>query len=71
MDTLQIIGVAENKEDEQAQGKHTPTNFEKYEILECFIKFPGKKNPIIEIITSASTQRDESFNVYKKAVAEL
>jgi cyanophycinase len=68
---LLIIGGAENKGDEQAKGKLTPSDFEKFEILKCFIKLTEKKNPVIEVITSASSEGNESFNDYKKAFDEL
>jgi cyanophycinase len=68
---LLIIGGAENKGDEQAKGKHTPSNFEKFEILRCFIKLSGKDDPIVEVITSASTEGDESFKDYREAFDEL
>jgi cyanophycinase len=68
---LLIIGGAENKGDEQAKGKVTPSDFEKFEILKCFIKLTNKKNPVIEVITSASSEGKESFNDYKKAFDEL
>ncbi|RYD82994.1 MAG: cyanophycinase [Sphingobacteriales bacterium] len=68
---LLIIGGAENKGDEQAKGKLTPSDFEKFEVLKSFIKLTGLDDPIIEVITSASSEGDESFKDYRDAFDDL
>ncbi|HVG40052.1 MAG TPA: cyanophycinase [Chitinophagaceae bacterium] len=69
--TLLIIGGAENKGEEEAKKKKTPGNFERLEILKKFIELIDKKSPQIEIITTASTEGEESFKDYQKAFEEL
>ncbi|RYY96011.1 MAG: cyanophycinase [Chitinophagaceae bacterium] len=68
---LLIIGGAENKGEEKAKKKHTPSDFERFEILKDFIKLLGKKKPRIEVVTSASAEGAESFEDYRKAFEEL
>lgn len=68
---LLIIGGAENKGEDEAKKKETPENFERLQILKAFIKLSDKENPIVEIITSASSEGDESFEDYRKAFEEL
>jgi cyanophycinase len=68
---LLIVGGKENKGQEKSEGKETPSTFEKLEILKKFIELSGKKDPVIEICTSASTEGEESFNDYEKAFGEL
>lgn len=68
---LLIIGGAENKGEQKASKKQTPSDFERLQILKCFIRLSGKKDPLVEIITSATNEGVESFNEYKKALKEL
>lgn len=68
---LLIIGGAENKGEEEAKGKHTPSDFERLEILKRFVKLTEKEDPLIEVITTASSEGDESFEDYKKAFDEM
>ncbi|HYH15334.1 MAG TPA: cyanophycinase [Flavisolibacter sp.] len=69
--TLLIIGGAENKGEDEAKKKQTPSDFERMEVLKRFIKLTDKKDPIIEVITSASSEGKESFEDYRKAFEEL
>ena len=68
---LLIIGGAENKGSASSEKKQTPDNFEPFEILGKFIALTGKKDPLIEVITSASTDGKASFKDYQKAFDEL
>lgn len=68
---LLIIGGAENKGENEAKNKHTPSDFERLQVLKTFIKLSGKEDPVIEVITSASSEGEESFDDYKKAFDEL
>lgn len=68
---LLIIGGAENKGEEEASKKKTPSDFERLQILKTFIKLTEKEDPLIEVITSASSEGDESFEDYRKAFDEL
>jgi len=68
---LLIIGGAENKGEDEAKKKQTPSDFERLEILKTFIKLTEKEDPAIEVVTSASSEGDESFEDYRKAFDEL
>lgn len=68
--TLLIIGGAENKGEQNAKKKQTPTDFERLQVLKAFIALTEKENPLIEVITSATTMGDESFEDYRKAFEE-
>ncbi|HEV7330569.1 MAG TPA: cyanophycinase [Flavisolibacter sp.] len=68
---LLIIGGAENKGEEQAKKKQTPSDFERLEVLQTFVNLCGKKNPVIEVFTTASSEGEESFESYKKAFEEM
>ncbi|HEX2607765.1 MAG TPA: cyanophycinase [Flavisolibacter sp.] len=69
--TLLLIGGAENKGEQKAKHKQTPSNFERLEVLTNFIKLTHKKDPSIEVITTASEKGDASFEEYKKAFLEM
>src|SRR3954464_11609499 len=68
---LLIIGGAENKGEDEAKKKQTPSDFERLQVLTTFVKLTEKEDPSIEVITSASSQGVESFEDYRKAFDEL
>ena len=68
---LVIIGGKESKDDAEPENKATPHNFAGLEILKTFIELTGEKDPVIEVITTASSVGDESFSVYTKVFTEL
>jgi cyanophycinase len=64
------IGGKENKG--QLPGKDVPKeNYTKLEILKCFAEVIGKKEPVLEVITTAGSQGEESYNEYRKLFHEL
>jgi cyanophycinase len=67
--TLVIIGGKENKGEEPE--KNGPTNEARLEVLKSFVSIIGKKNPRIEVMTSAGSDGNESFNEYKKIFSEI
>src|SRR5688500_7360589 len=67
---LIIIGGKENKGNEPEQ-EMSPYNYVPMEILKTFLDFIKSKEPIIEIITTASSEGKESFADYKKVFNEL
>lgn len=69
--TLLIIGGAENKGEEEAKEKQTPSDFQRLEVLQMYIKLAGKKNPVVEVITTASSEGKSSFEDYRKTFEEL
>lgn len=68
---LLIIGGAENKGEDEAKKKDTPSDFERLQVLKTFIELTEKEDPVIEVITTASSEGDESFEDYRKAFDEL
>jgi cyanophycinase len=69
--TLLVIGGKENKGADKPEDKEKSGDFERLGVLKTFIELTGKKSPVIEVITSASTLADESFEEYRKAFEEL
>lgn len=69
--TLLIIGGKENKGEEEPEKREAPKAFERLEILRKFVELTGKKKPVIEIITSATNEPDESFQDYSSAFEQL
>ena len=67
---LAAIGGHENKGEapETVAQKEDPN---KLEVLKDFVKLIGKKDPVIELITTASTKGDEQFKDYQKAFGKL
>jgi cyanophycinase len=67
---LLIIGGKEDKgKDDANNGDHD--DFEPLKILECFKELINKKDPVIEVITTASGKGEESFADYKQAFHKL
>jgi cyanophycinase len=66
---LLFIGGHETKSDSET--KRRPDNFTGVDILTAFVKLIGKRNPVIEVITSASTIGTESFEVYRRVFNQL
>jgi cyanophycinase len=67
---LLIIGGHENK-GESPEKKVQEENFKPRAILEKFVNLIGKENSNIEVVTTASSQGEESFSDYQKAFKEL
>jgi cyanophycinase len=68
---LLIIGGKENKGEDSPQDRKAPKHFQKLEILKKFVEATGKKAPIIEVVTSATSEPEESFEDYRKVFEEL
>ena len=69
--SLLIIGGKENKGADKPDDKEKSSDFKRLGVLTKFLELTGKKNPVIEVITSASAEGDESFEEYRKAFEEL
>jgi len=67
---LVVIGGKENK-GEQPDGEGQPENVIPLEILKDFLGYIKKKNPVVEVITTAAEAGDESFKEYRKLFKEL
>ena len=68
---LLIVGGKENKGEDGPETREAPKEFERMEVLKKFIELTGKKKPVIEIVTSATSEPDESFTDYSRAFEEL
>jgi cyanophycinase len=68
---LIAIGGKENKGEEQPENKKKPEDFLKLEILQAFKDLIPKKDPVVELITTASSEGAESYEDYKKAFAKV
>jgi cyanophycinase len=66
---LVIVGGHENKGEKQE--KKVQEAHHSKEVLDSFIKLTGKKESIIEVVTSAASEGVESFNDYHKAFTSL
>ncbi|MGY3212516.1 cyanophycinase [Mucilaginibacter sp. HD30] len=66
---LVIVGGHENK-GEKPEKKVQEAHRSK-EVLTAFVQLTGKKDPVIEVITTASSEGDESFKDYDKAFTSL
>jgi cyanophycinase len=71
--TLLIIGGAEDKgDDPKKEQEHFTENTSRMEVLKCFIKLLETKDAVIELITSASSDKpDESYEKYKTIFEKL
>jgi cyanophycinase len=67
---LVIIGGKESK-GKQPEKEIQKANSEPLEILRSFVSIIGKENPVIAVITTASSEGDEMFQDYKEAFAEV
>jgi cyanophycinase len=67
---LVIIGGKESK-GEQPDKKIQEENSEPLEILRSFVSIIAKENPVIAVITTASSEGAEMFQDYKEAFAQV
>jgi len=68
--TLVVIGGKENKGGKNDQRENSD-NVIPLEILKDFISYIKKKDPVVEVITSASEEGEESFIEYRKLFKEI
>ena len=69
--TLLVIGGHENKGEAAEKKVQEGDDFHPLEILRTFVDLTGKKEPVIEVVTTASAEGAESFQDYVKAFKEL
>lgn len=69
--TLVIIGGKENKGEQGPENKEKPSDFVKLQVLEAFKKATHKREPVVEVISTASGEGNESFNDYKKVFESI
>jgi cyanophycinase len=68
---LLIIGGKENKGKDDLENREVPEGFDPLEILQRFVSLIDKDSPVIEVITTASSEGEESFQEYKKLFLDL
>lgn len=69
--TLIVIGGHENKGQDQPNDKKKPSDFVKLEVLKTFKDLTHKREPRVEVITTASGEPTESFKEYKKVFEKI
>lgn len=69
--TLVIIGGKENRGENGPENKKKPANFIKLEVLQAFKDATHKKDPVVEVVTTASSEGSEAFEDYRKAFEEI
>jgi cyanophycinase len=69
--TLVIIGGKENKGEEEPDNKEKPSDFVKLQVLEAFRKHIHKKDPVVEVITTAAGDGADTFRRYKIVFEKL
>src|SRR5215218_3379673 len=68
---LLVIGGKENKGEDEVENRETPDDFLPLEILKAFVDEIKKEDPVIEVITTASSDGEETFDEYKKLFRKL
>ncbi len=66
-----IIGGKENKGEDAPESKKKPADFVRLEVLEAFRKAVPKREPVVEVITTASSSGNELFQQYKRVFSGL
>jgi cyanophycinase len=67
---LMVIGGKENKgEEPEEQGKKE--NFVKLDVLKKFVELSNKPDPLLEIVTTASGEAEDTYQEYRELFKEL
>lgn len=69
--TLVVVGGKENKGEDAPDNKKKPSDFIKLQVLEAFKDATHKHEPLIEVITTASSEGPESFLDYQKVFEKI
>ena len=69
--TLMLIGGKENKGENKPENKQKPSDFIKLQVLETFKKLTHKKDPQVEVVTTASSEGPEAFQDYKRVFEKI
>jgi len=68
---LVVIGGKENKGEDESNGKKKPGDFFRLEVLRAFKDLIKSKKPVLEVITTASSEANDTFKDYQKVFREL
>jgi cyanophycinase len=69
--TLVIIGGKENKGEDAPENKKKPADFIKLQVLDAFKDATHKREPVVEVVTTASGEEQESFQDYQKVFEKI
>ena len=68
---LVVIGGHENKGQDEPHDKKKPSDFIKLEVLQTFRDATHKRDPRVEVITTASSEPAEMFKEYQKVFEKI
>ena len=68
---LVIIGGKENKGEDAPENKKKPSDFIKLQVLEAFKSATHKREPLIEVVTTASAEGAASFHDYQRVFEKI
>ncbi len=69
--TLIVIGGKENKGEDQPENKKKPSDFIKLEVLDAFKDSLHKKDPLVELVTTASSESSETLKEYLRVFEKI
>src|SRR5215207_8993691 len=69
--SLVVIGGKENKGQDGPENKKKPGDFIKLEVLQAFKDATHKREPVVEVVTTASSSSTESFEDYVKVFEKI
>lgn len=69
--TLVVIGGKENKGEDGPNNKKKPADFIRLECLQAFKEATHKREPVVEVITTASSEGSESFRDYQRVFEKI
>jgi cyanophycinase len=68
---LVVVGGKENKGEDHPDNKKKPADFIKLEVLQAFKDATHKREPVVEVVTTASSEGTEAFNDYVKVFEKI
>jgi cyanophycinase len=68
---LVVIGGKENKGEDGPDNKKKPADFIKLEVLQAFKDATHKRQPVVEVVTTASSEGPEAFSDYVKVFEKI
>jgi len=69
--TLIVVGGKENRGQDAPENKKKPGDFIKLQVLEAFKDATHKREPVVEVVTTASSEGSEAFDEYKKVFEKI
>src|SRR5688500_16328252 len=69
--TLMLIGGKENKGEEKPENKEMHSDFVMLQVQEAYKKLTNKRNPYVEVVTTASSEGPEMYQNYQRAFEKV